>query len=27
LNACTSSDLAYNGSNPRDVAVTNRDND
>jgi hypothetical protein len=27
LNACTSADLAYNGSNPRDVTVVNRDND
>jgi hypothetical protein len=27
LNACTSTDLAYQGSNPRDVAATNRDND
>jgi hypothetical protein len=27
LNACTSTDPAYNGSNPRDVAAINRDND
>jgi hypothetical protein len=27
LNACTSADPAYQGSNPPDVAVTNRDND
>jgi hypothetical protein len=27
LNACTSTDLAYNGSNPRDVTAVNRDND
>ena len=27
LNPCTSTDLAYQGSNPRDVAVVNRDND
>jgi hypothetical protein len=27
LNACTSADPAYNGSNPRDVTVVNRDND
>ncbi|HEX5058788.1 MAG TPA: Calx-beta domain-containing protein [Kofleriaceae bacterium] len=27
LNACTSTDNAYNGSNPRDVTAVNRDND
>jgi hypothetical protein len=27
LNACTSNDLAYQGSNPRDVPITNRDDD
>jgi hypothetical protein len=27
LNACTSNDVAYNGSDPRDVQAVNRDND
>jgi hypothetical protein len=27
LNACTSTDLAYQGANPLDVAITNRDDD
>jgi hypothetical protein len=27
LNACTSTDPSYSGSNPRDVSAINRDND